>query len=200
MSFSKRNLFNRWAPFYDLPFTSVFYQAVHKRLLEFVELPEAGQVLDLGCGTGKLLKRLAKRHPQLMGTGLDFADDMLQQARQQSAAPDRLTYVQGGTDTIPLPDDQFDAAFCTISFLHYANAIEVLHEIHRVLKPGGQFYLADYTLPQWSGQTVLHVTQADVHFYSPTGRETLAQETGFQVEGHHYLLGPVLLTVFRAEA
>lgn len=199
MTFSKRNLFNRWAPLYDLPFTSVFYQAVHKRLLEFVELPEAAQVLDLGCGTGKLLNRLANRYPQLTGTGLDFSDEMLQQARQQSAAPNRLTYVQGRTDAIPLPDDQFDAAFCTISFLHYANAIAVLHEIHRVLKPGGSFYLADYTLPQWSGQTALHLTRADVHFYSPIGRETLAQETSFQVEGHHYLLGPVLLTVFRAE-
>ncbi len=80
---NKEKFFDRWAPNYDFLLTSVFYQAVHKRLIEYVELPEQPNVLDLGCGTGRLLNRLATEFPALQGTGLDLSAEMLHQARQR---------------------------------------------------------------------------------------------------------------------
>uniref|UniRef100_A0A1D9G4F6 Methyltransferase domain-containing protein n=1 Tax=Moorena producens (strain JHB) TaxID=1454205 RepID=A0A1D9G4F6_MOOP1 len=56
----KEKFFDLWAPNYDILFTTVFYQALHKRLLEYVELTNQPNVLDLGCGTGRLLNRLAQ--------------------------------------------------------------------------------------------------------------------------------------------
>ena len=116
-------LFVRWAPLYDCIFPSVSYQATHKRLLDYVELPERPNVLDIGCGTGRLLNRLAAEYPNLQGTGLDFSPEMLRQARQSNRHRPRLIFVQGDVVPLRLADEQFDAVFNTLSFLHYSEQI-----------------------------------------------------------------------------
>ncbi|NEP17208.1 MAG: class I SAM-dependent methyltransferase [Leptolyngbya sp. SIO4C1] len=194
----KLNLFNRWANTYDWLLPSVFYQAVHQRLLEFVSLPPAAHVLDLGCGTGKLLNRLATEYPQLTGVGFDFAAKMLAQAAQKSADSTRLSYAQGTSSDLPFPDAQFDAVFCTISFLHYPDPAAVLSEVHRVLKPGGSFYLADYAPSLCSGQETVTVAIAagSVQFYSKIARDRLGETAGLRIDRQVHLLGPILLSIF----
>ena len=69
VSSDKQKLFDLWAAFYDVLFPSVFYQATHKRMLDSIELPPASNVLDIGCGTGRLLQRLAAEYPRLIRRG-----------------------------------------------------------------------------------------------------------------------------------
>jgi ubiquinone/menaquinone biosynthesis C-methylase UbiE len=194
---SKQQIFNQWAPSYDCLWTTVFYQAIHQRLLEYVELPDRPNVLDLGCGTGKLLDRLATQFPQLRGTGLDFSETMLQMARSRSRYSDRLTFVSGDVTALPCDSDRFDAVFSTISFLHYPNPQAVCAEIERVLRRQGRFYLADFTLPRCqSGSRKLPVSPDGIVLYSQEARSQLGQAAGLTCTGHYYLLGLVLLTVF----
>ena len=140
---SKQQLFDRWAPFYDFWFPSVLYQATHQRLLEYVELPEDPNVLDISCGTGRLLNRLAAAYPSLQGTGLDFSAAMLRQARRSNHHRPRLIFVQGHAAPLRFTDQQLDAIFNTLSVLHYPEPRRVLAEICRVLRPGGIFYWVD---------------------------------------------------------
>ena len=56
---NKKKFFDLWAPSYDWLFLSVFYQAVHKRLLEYVYLPDQPYVLDLGCGYGEFINNVS---------------------------------------------------------------------------------------------------------------------------------------------
>lgn len=193
---SKVQLFDRWAPQYDLLFPSVVYQAIHLRMLEYVQLPPAAQILDLGCGTGKLLNRLAQHDPTLIGTGLDFSAEMIRQARQKSAAPERLTYVEGRSDALPFAKPQFDAVFCSISLLHYPNPAAVLAEVQRVLKPGASFYWADFTpWKTFSGKLTLTLSPDGIWLYSLDERERMGTTAGFAQAEHYYLLGPVALTI-----
>jgi ubiquinone/menaquinone biosynthesis C-methylase UbiE len=195
---SKQHLFNRWAPTYDCLFPSVFYQAIHKRLLDSIQLSNHANVLDLGCGTGRLLTRLAAQFPQLSGTGVDFSPEMLRLANVHNPYPSRLTYCLGDAEALPLPDQQFDAVFNTISFLHYPNPESVLGEVHRVLRSGGNFYLADFSL-RWATEpkTFGASPNTSIQLYSPAVREKMGQQVGLPAVAHHYLLGPVLLTVFQ---
>lgn len=194
---AKQKVFDRWAPSYDWLFPSVFYQAIHQRLLEFVELSDRPQVLDLGCGTGRLLNRLAAHFPDLWGTGLDLAPEMIRQARQRNQHRPRLIYVQGNAEALPFAEGQFDAVFNTLSFLHYPNPTTVLTEVQRVLCPGGRFYLVDLVpWKQAASASVLPSLIGRMRFYSPSVREHLGQQVGFNCVGHHYLLGPVMLTIF----
>jgi ubiquinone/menaquinone biosynthesis C-methylase UbiE len=190
---NKQKFFDLWAPNYDFLLTTVFYQAVHKRLLEYVELPERPNVLDLGCGTGRLLNRLASKFPNLQGTGLDLSTQMLHQARRRNQHHPRLIFVRGNAESLPFANGQFDAVFNTISFLHYANPETVFAEVSRVLCDRGKFYLVD-----WIGTQSISsfLSKAKISFYSPQQREKLGQSAGLKSLGHYHLLGAVLLTVF----
>ncbi|AFY30936.1 class I SAM-dependent methyltransferase [Calothrix sp. PCC 7507] len=193
---NKKKIFDLWAPSYDWLFPSVFYQTVHKRLLEYVDLATKANVLDLGCGTGRLLERLASKFPELRGTGLDLSPQMLQVARQKNCHHPRLIYVEGKAESLPFADSQFDAVFNTISFLHYLEPRQVLSEVARVLSPGGRFYLVDTTVKN-EAEIPLHLgSLGKIRLYSPQQREYLGAAAGLLCVSHHYLLGPVLLTIF----
>jgi ubiquinone/menaquinone biosynthesis C-methylase UbiE len=193
---NKEKLFDRWAPNYDFLLTTVFYQAVHKRLLEYVELPEQPNVLDLGCGTGRLLNRLAAQFRDLQGTGLDLSTQMLRQARQRNQHHPQLIFVQGNAESLPFTDNQFDAVFNTISFLHYPNPERVFAEVSRVLRPQGKFYLVDWAVNR---AMVFSISQANVRFYNAQQRKQLGASFALKCLGNYYLLGGVLLTIFTKE-
>lgn len=194
----KAQFFDRWALTYDWLVPSVFYQAIHQRLLDYVQLPEAAVVLDIGCGTGRLLNRLAARYGDLRGYGLDLAPVMLQQARRSNQHRPRLIFKQGRSDAIPFGDRFFTAVFSTISFLHYPDPEAVMAEVYRVLQPGGRFYLVDYTTP-WltGGRSAIAVSPGGLRFYSRSAREALGQQAQLVCTNHYPLLGPILLTVFQ---
>ncbi|MBW4486824.1 MAG: class I SAM-dependent methyltransferase [Trichocoleus desertorum ATA4-8-CV12] len=195
-SWNKKQLFDHWAPSYDWLFPSVFYQAIHQRLLEYVQLGDRAEVLDLGCGTGRLLHRLTKQFPTVQGTGLDLSPEMLRQAQLRQAHHPQLTYVQGNAEQLPFAEAQFNAVFNTLSFLHYPQPEQVLAEVSRVLKPAGCFYLVDLTWQPWSDAQILLISPGDIRLYSRQAREHLGQQAGLICQGHHYLLGPVMLTHF----
>ncbi len=189
----KQTFFDRWAPNYDCLLTTIFYQAIHQRLLSCVNLPHPSQVLDLGCGTGQLLGRLAAKFPDLQGIGLDLSPVMLKQARQNNQYHPRLIYCRGNAQSLPFADHQFDAVFNTISFLHYPNPQEVFAEVSRVLHPQGQFYLVDSILGPVNS---IPFSPGGIRFYNPQQREKFGQQVGLNCLGHYHLLGRVVLSIF----
>ena len=194
---NKQWFFDRWAPAYDCLLTTVFYQAVHKRMLEYAQFPQTANILDMGCGTGRLLYRLIQQFPTLKATGLDLSEEMITQARSHNLYPEQVSFRCGNVESLPFENNQFDAVFCTISFLHYPNPQQVFQEVSRVLRPGGSFYLADYRSSDSTPQTTAFISPGGLRFYSRTQREEFGQTVGLCCLGHYHLLGPVLLTVFQ---
>ncbi|WP_421655537.1 class I SAM-dependent methyltransferase [Leptothermofonsia sp. ETS-13] len=192
----KQSIFDCWAPSYDWLFPSIVYQAIHQRLLEFVHLPVQASVLDLGCGTGRLLNRSADQFPNLTGKGLDLSPEMLRQAELKNCHPSRLNFVQGSAEALPFQENEFDTVFSTLSFLHYPNPEMVFAEVSRVLRPAGHFYLVDPVLRWQAGTQTLPMPAGAIKFYGFTAREQLGRQAGLICQGHHYLLGPVVLTIY----
>jgi SAM-dependent methyltransferase len=105
--------------------------------------PTPDRVLDVGCGTGLLLRELAARLPEATAlTGLDAAAGMIEQARGK-ASDARLTFVRGTAERLPFPDEAFDLVISTTSFDHWTDQGAGLAECHRVLVPRGLLVLAD---------------------------------------------------------
>lgn len=106
-------------------------------------VPAPGRILDIGCGTGYLLGRLAARAPQAgVLAGIDAAPAMIEVARA-AAADDRLRFVAGRAERLPWPAESFDLVVSTTSFDHWADQRAGLAECARVLAPGGCLVLTD---------------------------------------------------------
>ena len=98
------------------------------------------RVLDLGCGTGAFLGKLG---PGLAsGVGADISEGMLEHARARWAGQSNLSFVKLDGPRLPFEDDSFDTVLSILSF-RYLDWDPVIHEILRVLKPGGELLLID---------------------------------------------------------
>jgi len=158
-----REMFSRIAPRYDflnhaLSFSldKVWRRRTARKFRRILRRTDA-RVLDLCCGTGDLtfaLERVrvheirdrgAYRFPLI---GSDFAQPMLDRARRKSAAHARST-VFATADALHLPfaDDSFDLITSAFGFRNLVNYEGGLREIVRVLKPGGEVGILEFSEP-----------------------------------------------------
>jgi ubiquinone/menaquinone biosynthesis C-methylase UbiE len=115
--------------------------------LALAQVPGPHRVLDVGCGTGYLLRQLAARAPDAVElAGLDAAAEMVRVARESTDDP-RARFQAGTAEHLPEPDDAFDLVVSTTSFDHWADQEAGLMECARVMAPGGRLVLVDQFSP-----------------------------------------------------
>jgi len=136
--------FDERAPDYEQGWRGRLHHDIADRTAELALSVHAAprRVLDVGCGTGYLLRLLAERCPQATElAGIDPAPSMIEAAEQ--AAGDRLRFTVGAAERLPYPDGVFDLVVSTTSFDHWADQRAGVGECARVLVPGGHLVLAD---------------------------------------------------------
>ena len=122
--------------------------------LALAQVPAPHRVLDVGCGTGYLLRRLAGRVPQALELcGIDAAPAMIETARAMTADR-RMRFATGTAEELPYPEHMFDLVVSTTSFDHWADQGAGLAECARVLVPGGHLVLIDQ-FSAWLAPTLL---------------------------------------------
>lgn len=132
-------------------------------------------VLDVGCGTGSLLARLADLHPQATLAGIDPAAAMVEVAAGR--VPGAVLHV-GRAEEIPLASRTIDVAFCTTSFAQWFDQRAGLCEVARVLRPGGRLYLAEHLPPGWLTRLIYRVP----HFRTAAELRDLLGQAALRVE------------------
>jgi ubiquinone/menaquinone biosynthesis C-methylase UbiE len=118
-------------------------------LFERYALSGALRILDLGCGTGEISRRLALHYPQAHIVGIDILEGNLAIARRDSAQfGQRIRYEVGDAFALKLADAHFDLVVCRHMSQAVPNFGLVLDEMGRVLKPGGWLHLLseDYAM------------------------------------------------------
>ncbi len=109
-----------------------------RRASIFVEccgLAPGRRALELGCGTGVFLERVAPCGAAIVG--LDLSADLLAKARGRVAAAPNVVLNRGNAESLPYADASFDAVYGS-SVLHHLSLDRALREVLRVLRPGGQ--------------------------------------------------------------
>lgn len=100
------------------------------------------RVLDVACGTG-VVARLAAQRVGKMGAvaGLDVNPGMLAVARETTPRGVKIDWYETGAEAIPLADGSFDVALCQMGLQFFADKLQALKEMCRVLAPGGRMLL-----------------------------------------------------------
>ena len=137
--------FDRWSRSYEESWRQGFYfDRVHAGVLDAVrQQPGPSSVLDIGCGTGRLLRKIRVCWPDAKVTGVDPAEGMIQKARQLMP---EATFIVGPAEHLAFPDSSFDLVVSTVSFHHWSDQLQGVSEVRRVLRNGGHVILADTVL------------------------------------------------------
>lgn len=137
--------FDSWAPVYDECALLPMHRAAHQGVLAALSRHrlQPTRILDVGCGTGRLLAALGVAFPQAALCGVDVSGVMLSVARTGHLAAGGAVLVQAPVERLPFSDGVFDLVVSTVSFRHWTDQRAGMCEIGRVLAPGGYLILAD---------------------------------------------------------
>jgi arsenite methyltransferase len=137
-----RRRFNRWARLGRGETMARNHARIAETIWERMELSAADRILDLGCGEGWACRLLAQRAPQeCLIMGVDISDQMIRLAREKSRAFSNVSYRCGQAEQIPTPSDYFTKIVSIEAFYYFEQQDEVLRELFRIMRPGGQLYL-----------------------------------------------------------
>jgi SAM-dependent methyltransferase len=186
--------FHERSPDYEAGYRGQLHAAIVTRSLDLAlaYYPSPDRVLDVGCGTGLLLRDLARRLPGAASLrGVDAAAGMIEQARAKAGDP-RLRFEQGAAERLPFPDGAFDLVISTTSFDHWADQRAGLAECHRVLAPRGFFVLTDLC-STWLLPTLVGSRRDRAR--TPLRATRLLAAAGFRSVTWHRLYAGIIRTV-----
>ncbi len=164
----------------------------HLTLLTYkqLNLQQTESVLEIGFGNGKLVPELLNINPNITINGIDFSEEMVQEAKlhnQQDVEQGKMFFETADLSTIPYSDNYFDC-ICTINTLYFWNdpANDIL-ELKRVLKSGGKVAIGIRPKEEMKN---LPFVNFGFQLYSKEEAMTLLEKAGFKTVSYHENLDP----------
>jgi ubiquinone/menaquinone biosynthesis C-methylase UbiE len=110
--------------------------------LSHVSIEKSDTILDIGCGGGRTVSKLAAIAAQGHVCGIDYSPDSVATSRKtnaQGVAAGRVEIQQGSVSKLPFPDSTFDLVTAVETHFFWPDLPSDMREVFRVLKPGGSF-------------------------------------------------------------
>ena len=158
--------------------------------LSFFHGAEDAVLLDIGCGGGATLKRLAELSPKGKLYGIDYSEVSVQESisfNQKLIDAGKMRILSGSVESMPFPDSTFDGITTVESFYFWPEPEQNLKEVRRVLKEDGVFLLiADiYGGYDFDEHTKDNIQKYGLYNPSPEEFERLFVNAGFSVVKVH---------------
>jgi ubiquinone/menaquinone biosynthesis C-methylase UbiE len=184
--------FDERAPAYESGWRGRLHHAIADRTAALVLIgTPPRRVLDIGCGTGYLLRRLAGRCDAVELVGIDPSPSMIAVAGE-TADDRRLRFSVGVAERLPYPDDAFDVVVSTTSFDHWSDQRAGLAECARVVATDGRLVLVDQ-FSAWLVPTLLAGRRGKARTKRRATRLLLT--TGFRSPEWHDLYAVIIKAV-----
>lgn len=163
-----KQAFDKQAKEYDNAMYGEHARKLYPALLEVICHSYGNTVLDIGCGTGALLKQVYDEDHRRILYGIDISTKMVQKSKERMQ--DKATIIEGDSEHLPFKDNTFDIVYCNDSFHHYPNPDKVLEQMQRVVKVGGICIIGECYLPiilrQAMNVMMKYSNEGDVKIYS----------------------------------
>jgi len=174
--------FSKRAAVYDSGIMGKGSQRFYNLLLREVEVLPGAVVLDVGCGTGTILKRLSDKS-KIKGYGTDIAVNMIAEAKKKCP---QIDFKIASCDDLPFENQIFDVVIACMAYHHFSNQEGFAKEAARILKPDGVLYIADPRFP-WIVRKTLNgffrLFRTAGAFHKPQEVETRFAKYGFTMTG-----------------
>jgi len=153
----------------------------HSKLTDWgvshLTIPPHFTILDAGCGGGRTISKLAALATQGHVQGIDYSAESVAVSQKLNAtaiAAGRVQIQQASVSQLPFADNTFDLVTAVETHFWWPNLATDLHEIFRVIKPGGQFAIiaevykgapatASRLVEKFAAQTGLKILTPDEH-------------------------------------
>ncbi len=144
-------MFNRIAGRYDL-INDLLSFGIHrtwlKKAIDKITNKQPKRILDLATGTGKFAFLLRKYFPNADIFGLDIATSMLEIAKKRNESKKgNIIFLEGDALQLPFPENLFDMVTMSYGIRNVKDIERCLEQIHKVLKPSGEFIIVEFGKP-----------------------------------------------------
>jgi SAM-dependent methyltransferase len=126
--------------------------------MEHVRIEKDFSILDVGCGGGRTIQKLAARAPEGRVFGVDYASGSVAASRAKNAKlirAGRVDIREASVSRLPFPESAFDLVTAIETQYYWPNLLEDMREILRVLKPGGTLVVVAESYKNGSRNSVL---------------------------------------------
>ena len=135
--------FSKWAENYDNPLTSITFRKTNEKIVQLLNPKRNSSFLDVGCGSGILIKNLLALNSNIKLYGLDITPKTVEVAKRKFGNEPNVEITLGSAVKMPYQDNTFDYVTCASSFHHHPDPLQSAKEMVRVLKPGGRLLILD---------------------------------------------------------
>lgn len=135
--------FDKRAVLYDEGFEGKLSKRFYELLRNQIVVSQGAVVLDVGCGTGTILKNLDK-FTNISGYGIDVEENMINVAKQKCK---KMNFIVSNCTETPFEDSKFDIITSCMAYHHFADKKGFAREVSRITKHGGHLYIADPRFP-----------------------------------------------------
>jgi len=180
-----REEFNRWAEAGRGDDMEQSHLPIVEPMLALIKFDLKDKILDVGCGTGWLVRRIAPLVSAGLAAGMDVSDAMVGRAQALSAQLSNVAFACGGVDAIPWGSGHFAKVLSVESAYYWPDPAQGVREIFRVLSPGGaawiliNYYRDNPHCHQWGGQL-----KVPTHLLSAEEWAGLFRQAGFRAVDH----------------
>lgn len=171
------------APDYDLheKFLGTFEQDLFYHLLGDLK---GKKVLDIGCGTGRLIGYLKMQGAEVVAA--DLSEGMLEKLRKKHRG---VHTVKADIEDLPFENESFDLVVCTFVIVHLKALQKAFDEVNRVLKTGGYFVVTNINqrkAPKIKVQNGEEIV-IDSYYHIPKHVVEALEESFFELEEEHFV-------------